>query len=118
MLQFIDLKQDKLLATVIDGKLSEEEIELLHAKIHEILETNNKLRWYFEMNDFDGWSAKGFWEDLKMDSKHASDYEKIAMVGDSEWQDWMTQLMKPFTNADIKFFEIEEKERAKKWIQL
>lgn len=75
-------------------------------KIHRILESKDKVRWYFEMNDFDGWNVKGFWEDLKMDAKHADDYEKIVMVGDSNWQDWMTQLIKPFTAAEIKFFDL------------
>lgn len=117
MIQFIDLKKDNLLATIINGKLKENEVALLHKKIHQILEFNDKVSWYFEMSDFDGWSAKGFWEDLKMDTNHASDYEKIAMVGDEKWQDWMTQLMKPFTSADIKFFEFKDKEKAKTWIQ-
>lgn len=30
MIQFIDLKKDNLLATVVDGKLTEDEIKVLH----------------------------------------------------------------------------------------
>jgi hypothetical protein len=29
----------------------------------------------------------------------------------------MTDLMKPFTSAEVKFFDLEEKEIAKKWIK-
>ncbi|KKN24951.1 hypothetical protein LCGC14_0889710 [marine sediment metagenome] len=39
------------------------------------------------------------------------------MVGETKWQDWMTQLMKTFTAADIKFFDLKDKEKAKTWIQ-
>ena len=46
-----------------------------------------------------------------------TDYEKIAMVGDKKWQNWITQFMKPFTNADIKYFNIDQKEDAKNWIE-
>ena len=51
-----------------------------------------------------------------MDMSHADDYEKIAMVGDKKWQDWITQFMKPFTNAEIRYFDSEQKEEAKEWI--
>jgi hypothetical protein len=39
------------------------------------------------------------------------------MVGDKKWQELMTGLMKPFTPAAIKFFPLDEKERAKEWVE-
>lgn len=47
---------------------------------------------------------------------HTDDYEKIAMVVEKKWQDWITQFMKPFTSAEIRYFDLEEKDEAKKWI--
>ncbi|MEP0460430.1 MAG: STAS/SEC14 domain-containing protein [Flavobacteriaceae bacterium] len=38
------------------------------------------------------------------------------MVGDKKWQEWITQFMKPFTNAEVRYFDSEQKEKAKKWI--
>ena len=76
-----------------------------------------KVRWYFKMENFAGRDLPGLWEDLKMDTAHAKDYEKIAMVGDKKWQEWITQFMKPFTNAEIKFFDLKDEETAKKWIK-
>ncbi len=84
MIQFKDLEKSNVLATVINKSLGAEEVNLLHMRLHEVLRSNEKARWYFEMNDFDGWSAKGLWEDLKMDTSHAKDYEKIAMVGEKK----------------------------------
>ena len=52
-----------------------------------------------------------------MDAAHANDYEKIAMVGDKKWQNWITQFMKPFTKAEIKYFNLDQKEDAKSWIE-
>jgi hypothetical protein len=68
------------------------------------------------MEDFDGWTAKALWSDVKFDFKHRNDFEKVAMVGRKDWMDWMTQLMKPFTSAEIKFFELEEQAAARAWI--
>ena len=117
MLQILELTNKNLIATEASGKLTAKDIEKIHPLIHAILDRGMKVRWYFEMKDFDGWDVKGFWEDLKMDAAHAKDYEKIAMVGDKKWQNWITKFMKPFTNAEIKFFDLKDKETAKQWIK-
>ena len=117
MLQIIELKEKNIVATKASGKLRNEDIEKIHPLIHAILDKGMKVRWYFEMENFTGWDLPGLWEDLKMDTAHATDYEKIAMVGDKKWQNWITQFMKPFTNADIKYFNLDQKEEAKSWIE-
>jgi len=52
-----------------------------------------------------------------VDLKYAGDDEKIAMAGDKRWQHRMMQLMKPFTSADIKYFDLAGKEKVKAWIE-
>ena len=42
------------------------------------------MRWYFEMNNFEGSAIKGLWQDFKMDVKHQNDYEHMANNG---WQE-------------------------------
>lgn len=54
---------------------------------------------------------------MRFDIQHANDFEKIAMVGEKNWQKWMTNLMKPFTNAEINFFEPGERAAALEWIK-
>ena len=76
-----------------------------------------KARWYFELEDFTGYDLKGFWEDLKVDSAHFNEYGKMAMVGDKKWQGWIAQFMKPFTNAEIDYFSLEDRKTAKQWIK-
>tara|TARA_R110002167_G_scaffold267264_1_gene473910 strand:- start:2334 stop:2693 length:360 start_codon:yes stop_codon:yes gene_type:complete len=117
MLQIIELTNDNVIASKASGKLRKEDIEKIHPLIHAILDKGMKVRWYFEMDNFTGWDLPGLWEDLKMDTAHARDYEKIAMVGDKKWQGWITPFMKPFTNANIKYFDVSQKEEAKEWIE-
>lgn len=69
------------------------------------------------MEDFKGWELKAFWEDAKFDMQHANDFEKIAMVGEKKWQQWLTEVMKPFTKAEIKFFESADSSEALQWIK-
>lgn len=96
--------------------LTKEDYEKLLPQVEKVIDEHKKVRWYFEMQDFEGWKLSSFWRDLKFDVKHLGDFEKIAMVGDKGWQEWLTSFMKPFTSANVKYFELTDKEEAKQWI--
>ncbi|MEQ8882724.1 MAG: STAS/SEC14 domain-containing protein [Fulvivirga sp.] len=118
MLQILGFTKNNIIATRAEDNLTEMDIQKIHPLIHSIVNRDQKVKWYFEMENFSGWDIKGLWKDVKMDLSHAEDYEMIAMVGEEKWQDWITQFMKPFTNAEIRYFDLEEKEEAKEWIGL
>ncbi len=110
-------KTDEIIYTTATEKLDEADYEKLVPMLESMIVKHGKIRWYFEMNDFHGWTLNAFWKDLKFDISNAQNFEKIAMVGENNWQDWMTQLMKPFTSASIKFFGFSQAQEAKDWIQ-
>lgn len=116
MIQILEFTKNNIIATRAEDNLTETDIQKIHPLIHNIVNREQNVRWYFEMENFSGWNIKGLWEDIKMDLSHAENYEKIAMVGEKKWQDWITQFMKPFTNAEIRYFDLEEKNEAKEWI--
>lgn len=69
------------------------------------------------MQDFQGWDLKAVWRDLKFDVKHASQLEKVAMVNAKDWEVELTNLMNPFTSAEVHFFETGERKRLLSWIK-
>lgn len=103
--------------TIAEGKLNDEDYQRVIPLLEEKISIYGKIRWYFEMRDFQGWTFSALWEDLKFDIKNRNNIERIAMVGDKKWEKQLTQFMKPFTDADVKFFETEEREEAKHWIR-
>ena len=117
MLQILGFTHHNIIASKAEGQLKGHDMEKINPLVHNIVASGQKIRWYFEMVNFTGWNAKGLWEDLKMDLEHASNYEKIAMVGEKKWQDWITQFMKPFTSAEIRYFDVADKAAARAWIE-
>lgn len=106
-----------ILYTTVIKELDQADYDRLLPIVENLIEQYGKVRWYFEMEDFDGWTLDALWSDIKFDFKHRNDFEKIVMVGRKDWMDWMTQLMKPFTSAEIRFFELEEQAAAREWIK-
>lgn len=108
---------ENIVYAVASETLTQQDYDRLLPKVEETLHHHDKIRLYFEMKDFSGWTPGAAWQDVKFDFGHASDFEKIAMVGNKSWENWLTQLMKPFTSAEVRYFEPEQKETAKTWIK-
>lgn len=113
----IEIKEkENIIYTIAEKELKDEDYERLIPLLQEKVKQYGMIRWYFEMHNFQGWSLSAAWKDLKFDAKNADKMEKVAMVGDKDWEEKLTQLMKPFTGADVKFFPLDQKEQAKAWI--
>ena len=71
---------------------------------------------YFEVKDFEGYTLKGFWEDIKVDSSHISDYGKMAFVGEEKWQEWAIKATDFFTSSEVKYYDESDKMLVTEWI--
>ena len=109
-------EKENIVFSIAEEKLDDEDYKKLLPVLRRKVEEHGMIRWYFEMRNFKGWSPGAMWKDVTFDFKNRENLEKIAMVGDRKWEEKLTDLMKPFSNADIKFFSLEQKEEAKKWI--
>jgi hypothetical protein len=109
--------EENVVYTIAEEKLTDEDYNKIIPFLQEKIRSFGKIRWYFEMQDFEGWSLSAMWRDAKFDFESNENMEKIAMVGADEWEKALTQLMKPFAKADVRFFEINEKQTAKIWIK-
>lgn len=108
--------KNNIIYTTAKGKLTKEDYQLLVPALRKLLTEHQKISWYFEMSDFKGWEPAALWEDISFDLKHRNDFEKVAMVGDKKWEQWLSLIMKPFTQASIKYFTIADKEMGLTWI--
>ncbi len=106
----------KLLHVKATGKLTKESYETFAPLIDKQIESQGKVRILFEMHDFHGWTVGGMWEDTKFDFKHWKDIERLAIVGETKWEEGMAVFCKPFTSAKIKYFDHSKLEEAKKWL--
>jgi hypothetical protein len=57
------------------------------------------------------------WEDLKFDLKHWKDIERLAIVGDKKWEKGMAAFCKPFTKAQIRYFDAAQVAEAREWLE-
>jgi hypothetical protein len=112
-----ELNDGKILEVTVSGKLTEEDYQRFIPEFERMARQHRKISMLFEMSEFDGWEVKAAWEDLKLGVKHRHDIERIAMVGEKKWQRWMAEFSKPFTAAEVRYFDKAESERAVAWLE-
>src|ERR1035441_5055698 len=106
----------KVLEIQLTGKLAKEDYEQLVPAVERLVKEHGRIRILVEMRDFHGWTAGALWEDIKFDAKHFKDIDRVAMVGETKWQQGMAVFCKPFTIAKIRYFDRSEERRVgKEW---
>jgi hypothetical protein len=105
----------KVLEVHLTGKLNRSDYEKFCPQSEELIKQYGKIRILVELHDFRGWDAGALWEDLKWDSCHFNDIERLAVVGDSKWHKWMASFCKPFTAARIRYFTPDKSDEARAW---
>jgi hypothetical protein len=116
-IEFHEEAGGKLLIISVTAKLTREDYKSFVPKVEELILKFGKIRLVFEMRDFHGWEAGALWEDIKFDIRHFSDIELLALVGDKKWEKGMSIFCKPFTKAQIKYFDLTEMYKAYEWIR-
>jgi hypothetical protein len=115
----IKLKEDdggKVLEVQVSGKLAHEDYLHFVPKFEQLIKQHGKLRVLFDMVDFHGWKAGALWDDIKFDLKHFSDIERLAIVGDKQWEEGMSVFCRPFTTAEIQYFDHAKAGEARAWV--
>jgi hypothetical protein len=106
----------RTLEICISGKLVEEDYKKLVERTEELVANHGSINISVELKDFQGWTAGAAWEDLKFGVEHFNHIERMAIIGDSAWEKGMAFFVKPFTTAEVKYFDQKDSEDAYNWI--
>ncbi len=116
MLTIEEAVSDKLIEVRLSGKLTREAYEAFVPATEEYIQQRGKVRMLVIMEGFQGWESGAAWEDTKFAYRHFRDIERLVMVGESQWEKWMTTFCRPFTMAKVKYFDVSEIDQARQWI--
>jgi len=105
------------LEVAVNGKLTDADYQRFVPEFEGLAKQHGKIRILFEMTRFHGWDTKAAWDDFKFGVKHYHDIACLAVVGEKKWQQWMAAFCKPFTTAQVRYFDDAEIEKARAWLE-
>lgn len=107
----------KTIGFKLTGKLHDEDYKSFIPTVESFLAAEGKARLFVQMEDFHGADLHAVWDDIKFGLKHYSDFDRIAMVGDRNWEKWMVQMSRPFTKAAVRYFDVSQVDGAWAWLR-
>ena len=108
---------DGIVTIQASGELSMADYDSFVPAFERIAEKSGPLRILVELQELSGWTMGALWEDLKFDTTHRSDFGRVAIVGNRDWQNWAIRLSKPFFKAEMRYFDTAQADAAKDWLK-
>ncbi len=105
-----------MLAVHISGRVEQKDYIKFVSEFERLVIRHGKINLFFDMTEFRGWDAGGWWADTQFAVDHYGDIRKLAMIGDSKWQQVMAVFSKPFTKSTIRYFVCKDAKRARSWM--
>ena len=68
----------------------------------------------FDLREMADFTLDVAWEELKFSRTHANDFNRIAVVTDSQWLTWAAWLSQMFVNAELQIFS--DADEAAGWL--
>jgi len=117
MIEQLDRSSGSVVGFKMSGKLHDEDYKHFVPLVDAAIAEQGKVRMLAWFHDFHGWDAHALWDDTKFATTHCGKIQKIALVGESKWEEWMAKVCKPFTMAEIKYFDASQIDTAWKWLE-
>ncbi len=117
MIEIQDKSAGNFLWLKLTGKLKDEDYKQIIPQLEEIIEAQGKVHILLELEDFHGWDVHAAWDDFRFVVKHRNDIERVALVGDKKWQEWMARLGRPFVRAQQQYFDKSQIADACSWLE-
>jgi hypothetical protein len=70
---------------------------------------------FFDLTQMQGVTLDVAWEEVKFSRAHANDFNRVAVVTDSQWVTWSAWISQVFVNADVTVFN--DAGEAKAWLE-
>lgn len=107
--------QDHLISVTVLGEFTLADFQEFEALVLRLTQPGHALRLLMDLREMAGFTLDMAWEEVKFSRSHGQDFERIAIVSDSEWVTWSAWLQRLFVSAAIHVeHDIED---ARAWLQ-
>ncbi|NOQ14839.1 MAG: STAS/SEC14 domain-containing protein [Methyloprofundus sp.] len=98
------------------GTLTHKDYEKINPMIDSALASINdpKVKVFIDGSELDGWELRAAWDDFKLGLKHGSEFDKIAIFGNKQWQEYAAKIGSWFVSGEVRYFE--ESGEALTWL--
>lgn len=97
------------------GKLTHEDYEVITPMIDSALAgvEQPRVRAFVDGTEMEGWELRAAWDDFKLGLKHGSEFERVAIFGNKNWQELATKVGNWFVSGEVRYFDDRDEALAR-----
>ena len=103
MIEQLKSGADEILGFKLSGKLHDADYKTFVPAVDAAVTKHGKVRILAQFHDFQGWDMKALWDDIKFSTTHCTKIDRIALVGEKKWEEWMGSKELSFSSIPYTF---------------
>lgn len=118
MLEIMRESRGNILGIRASGTLTLDDYDrVLAPRLDALAREFGTIRALFYMDaGFRGWDAGAAWANTKLDMRHRSDLEKVAIVGAPRWEAWCVRFAGLLMKGELRTFRADALQEAWDWV--
>ncbi|UOQ87237.1 STAS/SEC14 domain-containing protein [Gracilibacillus salinarum] len=116
MIEIANIENSSIVEISASGKLTKEDIQQVDDFFDNKVSDLEKVNVLLLLENWEGLTFKALIEDFKM-IKHWKSFNKTAFVADSKYLKEDSKLESLFPSTKIEYFNLDQKEMAKMWLE-
>lgn len=118
MFEILNRTNDEIIGLRLSGTLSAPDVESIGAFLKKRVLEHGDIRLLIRLDGWKGWeSFTAMWEDLKTEIELNKHVERVAMVGEEDWERWISRISEPFADGEVSYFHANHADEAWNWLQ-
>jgi len=101
----------------LSGTITKDDYGVMVPEVEELVKEHGSIRLLLDIEEFKREAVRAWGADMKFGKHLRNQIDKMAIVGDKKWEEWMTHLAKPFFANDSKFFHPADAASAWAWLR-
>jgi hypothetical protein len=99
------------------GTITASDYMTLEPEVKALVKKEGNICMLIDLSEFKWEKLEAWLPDLKFGTEFRHEIQKMAIVGDKTWENWITHLAKPFYAHDAKYFHTADIDKAWAWLR-
>lgn len=107
MIETLDHSSDRTLGFSVSGTVTKEDYDTLVPAVAAAVDAHGSVALLLDLTGFH-WEKVSAWaRDLRFGKEYHDKIDKMAIVGDKKWEQYLAKLAQPFYAAEVRYFDDE-----------
>jgi len=105
-------QQGSMISLAVFGEFTLADFKEFEAVVGSYTRTSGQVSLFVDLRQMADFTLDVAWEEIQFSRQHPHDFQRIAVLTESQWIAWSAWLSQAFVNTDLRVFDDEAEARV------